>query len=196
VVFVHSKKQEVSPDPSYNRYMSRLIDMTGKRFGRLTVVFRSPSVRSSGALWVCVCDCGGQTTADSLKLRSGHTKSCGCLRKESFVHETHGLSRRHARTYRTWKEMRQRCTNKNSTQWQWYGGRGIKVCDRWGDFSKFFADMGARPSGMTIDRFPNPDGDYEPSNCRWATAAQQAETNRGTFKPGMTPWNKGHRAAK
>jgi len=80
--------------------------------------------------------------------------------------------------------MRQRCLNPQCDQWEWYGGRGIKVCERWNSFEVFLADMGERPQGTTLDRYPNNDGHYEPGNCRWATAKEQAETNRGILKAG------------
>ena len=95
-----------------------------------------------------------------------------------------------SKTYRTWKEMRQRCGNPNADQYKWYGGRGVKICERWSDFVNFLVDMGERPEGKTIDRIDS-DKDYEPSNCRWATPKEQAETNRGVFKKGHKPWNKG-----
>lgn len=82
--------------------------------------------------------------------------------------------------------MRQRCNNPNSDQWKWYGGRGISICERWDNFTLFLEDMGERPQGHSIDRI-NPDGNYEPSNCRWATPKQQAENNRGCFKPKLIP---------
>ena len=170
---------------------SKAIDVTGQRFGRLVVVGRSSRQSSAGALWVCTCDCGGEAVTTSLKLRVGHTKSCGCLNAEArrAASVTHGASKPGNRTYRSWKEMRQRCNNHNSDKWKWYGGRGIKICQRWNDFALFLADMGERPEGTSIDRI-NPDGDYEPSNCRWATPLQQAETNRGLIQKGSEPKNK------
>lgn len=127
----------------------------------------------------------------SYKLRTGHTTSCGCEQKvrTSAALTTHGASAARSPTYRTWKEMRNRCRNPAATQWRWYGGRGVKVCARWETFENFLADMGPRPQGASIDRV-NPDGDYTPDNCRWATAKQQAETNRGLFRKGQVPWNK------
>lgn len=85
--------------------------------------------------------------------------------------------------------MRQRCNNGNATQFKWYGARGISVCERWESFENFLQDMGERPRGMTLDR-KDPDGNYCPENCRWATSKEQAVTNRGIFKPGLVPWNK------
>jgi hypothetical protein len=168
------------------------LDVSGKRFGRLTVAAPSERKSPAGKLWRCVCDCGGETVTTSLKLRNGHTQSCGCLQAErtGAAHRTHGRSLGRDKTYKTWKEMRRRCTNPNATQWQWYGARGITVCDRWQSFEMFLADMGERPEGTTLDRIDGSRG-YEPDNCRWATPAQQAQTNSGVFRKGRAPWNKG-----
>lgn len=170
--------------------MSKLIDILGLRYGQLVVVSRSDRISKAGALWVCRCDCGGETVTTGTKLKSGHTRSCGCQQKKAIqaLSTTHGMSNK-TRTYKTWKEMRRRCMNKNSTQYQWYGGRGISVCDRWNSYEAFLEDMGERPIGTTIDRI-NSDGNYEPGNCRWATSKQQAETNSGVFKRGIIPHNK------
>ena len=90
--------------------------------------------------------------------------------------------------------MRRRCLNPHATQYKWYGGRGIAICQRWDSFENFAADMGERPAGTSLDRI-NPDRGYEPGNCRWATPKQQAETNRGLFKKGLVPWNKKDRSS-
>lgn len=170
--------------------MGRLKEVTGMRFGNLTVLGRSIRKSSAGALWVCQCDCGGNTVTTSLKLRTGHSASCGCKREKilaSGTNLTHGLSK--TRTYRTWKEMRNRCKNEKATQYKWYGARGVSVCERWEKFENFLDDMGIRPVDKTLDRI-NPELGYSKENCRWATSKQQAETNRGCFKKGLIPWNK------
>lgn len=159
--------------------MTTAICLVGEKFGKLTVLSRSKRVSGSGAMWDCVCDCGGKSTSASLKLRRGLSKSCGCLRREISTNFKHGYANK-TKTYKTWKCMRSRCTNPDSDQWEWYGGRGIKICKEWDDFSVFLADMGERPEGTSIDRI-DPNGDYSKGNCRWATAKQQAETNRGCF---------------
>lgn len=167
-----------------------VLDVTGNKFGRLTVIGRSERKSPAGALWRCVCECGGETVTTSLKLRSGHTTSCGCRKVEacSRMNRKHGMANR-TPTYRSWKEMRQRCLNPNSDKAKWYGARGIRVCERWNSYENFLADMGERPAGKTLDRI-DPDKGYAPDNCRWATPKEQAETNRGLFRKGLTPWNK------
>lgn len=151
----------------------KTLDITGQTFGHLTVTGRSEQTSPAGALWECVCLCGGKTTTTGTKLRSGYTRSCGCLKRDVCIElrTTHGLANK-TPTYRTWKEMRQRCLNPKSDKFQWYGGRGISICSQWESFEQFLADMGERPPRHTLDRIEN-DGNYEPSNCRWATQVEQ-----------------------
>jgi hypothetical protein len=151
-----------------------LYDLTGIRFGRLTVVSLVPSNRSP-YYWHCQCDCGKTLNAEPNLLISGGVKSCGCLRKELL--RTHGYS--HLWEYGCWWAMVSRCCNPNDSSYKNYGGRGIKVCDRWIDsFEDFFKDMGERPgSEYSIDRKDN-NGNYEPGNCRWATRSQQQRNKR------------------
>lgn len=147
------------------------IDLTGQRFGRLVVLARSAPDANSNARWSCMCDCGTARVVYGQSLGNGATQSCGCLAKEPGRRQTHGASS--SNDYKSWAAMVQRCTNPNNHKWPRYGGRGITVCERWRDYENFLADMGPRPSGMTLDRYPNNDGNYEPGNCRWATPTQQ-----------------------
>jgi len=174
--------------------MDTFVNVLSQRFGKLVVIAPSSRKSKAGKLWECACDCGGQTTTTSLKLRNGYTKSCGCYGRSriALVNFKHGYSLKSNpiyRTYKTWKLMRQRCLSPSSTQWKWYGGRGIKITDEWNNFEKFLSDMGIRPEGKTLDRIES-DGDYTSKNCKWSTPKEQAGTNRGCFKKGQIPHNK------
>lgn len=155
-----------------------LIDLTGMTFGRLTAVSRVGSSTSGYALWECVCECGTVKVVASAQLRSGRTRSCGCLVRDavSEARTVHGMS--HSVEYQAWSAMRSRCLNPNHSNYPDYGGRGITVCDRWRDsFVAFYEDVGRRPPGHSLDRIDN-DGNYEPGNVRWATAQEQAMNRR------------------
>lgn len=152
--------------------MSRMIDLIGKTFGRLTVVRDTGKRYVKHPIWECVCDCGRLTLVTGQNLRRGITQSCGCLAKEnlrnrSFRHGGYG-----SREYRAWGHMWTRCTNPNSPRYKSYGGRGISVCPQWKDFSVFLNDMGKCPTGLTLER-KNVNGNYCPENCMWADWEQQ-----------------------
>lgn len=161
----------------------KFVDHSGKRFGHLTAIKCDYRIKLKDGwrdFWLCRCDCGKESTVMTFSLVNGSSKSCGCFGKE--VRRTactiHGGI--HKIEYGNWRGMLDRCYNKNKTGYQDYGGRGIAVCDRWRhSFQNFFADMGERPSKRhSIDRFPDKNGNYEPSNCRWATPKEQQNNTR------------------
>lgn len=158
--------------------MAKLKDLTGQRFGRWSVTARAENTNKGQSQWLCVCDCGTVRVINTNNIRQGSSKSCGCLKDEltSARSKTHGLT--NTRTYRCWANMITRCENKNFSRHADYADRGISVCDNWQTFAGFLADMGECPSSeCSIDRINN-DGNYEPSNCRWATKVTQANNTR------------------
>lgn len=159
-------------------------DLTGQKFGRLTVVSHVGWTPGAHSTWACVCDCGTNHTAIGNALKSGTTKSCGCLKRETIgkvVHFDAGI--RHRRPeYNTLRNAIRRTTDKTCAGFARYGARGVRVCERWvlgeggrSGFECFYLDVGPKPTAAhSLDRFPNGDGDYEPGNVRWATPKQQA----------------------
>lgn len=162
--------------------------MSGKKFERLTVLSFDKIDAGRRYRWFCRCDCGIEKSIDGQYLRSGFTKSCGCLKveraratmatnKSAFTGArlTHGMTE--TPTFRSWNGMIQRCTNPNRQNFFYYGGRGISVCERWRIFQNFLDDMGIRPEGKTIGRIDN-EGNYELENCQWETMKQQSNNRR------------------
>ena len=163
----------------------KLKDLTGARYGRLTVLERKGSNKHGRPLWLCKCDCTNTILLSTPRLQSGNTKSCGCFRQEAIGQRntTHGL--KGIRLYEVWKNMKKRCCNPNMKIYKYYGGRGIKVCDEWRNSFQAFYDWamanGYNPSAprgeTTIDRI-DVNGDYCPKNCRWVSIAEQQRNKR------------------
>lgn len=149
-------------------------DLVGKRFNKWLVIKRIENDKKNNRRYLCECECGTQKSVAAYRLTNGLSGACPHCRIK-----THGMS--YTDTFRIWSGILRRCLNPNFKAYKYYGGRGIKVCDRWlNSYENFLEDMGIRPVGLQIDRIDN-DGNYEPNNCRWATAMQN-NTNRNIIK--------------
>jgi hypothetical protein len=151
-----------------------MIDLIGKRFEKLIVLARVKNAKDGHTRWMCLCDCGNKTIVTSNNLKNRRTKSCGCAR----LRHGHNRKGQISKTYRVWSGMLSRCNNPNRKAYKYYGGRGIKVCNRWSNknpkgFQNFLADVGEIPEGLTLDRINNNKG-YSPGNWRLTTMKEQA----------------------
>lgn len=161
--------------------MGKIIDLTGKVFNQLTILSYEGLNSSRLATWKCKCSCGNIKVVIGLSLRYGDIKSCGCFKAKRIgdFNRTHGEGK--TPEYIAWQLMKRRCNNPNDIGFKYYGRLGIKVCDRWlNSFQNFLSDLGRKPTAKhSVDRI-NPNGNYEPDNCRWASAMEQANNKRGT----------------
>lgn len=148
--------------------------VSGQVFGRLT------AMEKIEGKWTCKCECGKESVLPAHRLLTGNTKSCGCLKREVLSTMSTKHKMKHLREYGIWSLMRDRCNNKRNKSYSWYGGIGVRVCQRWDDFTLFLSDMGQRPTELhTLDRIDQ-SGNYEPSNCRWATRLEQSRNRKNT----------------
>ena len=163
--------------------MSKAIDLTGQTFSQLTVICRAENDKRRGARWKCRCACGGFATIRAYNLRSGKTKSCGCMGRERLIERNFVHGRTGSPEYATWKSIIKRCTNPNDISFKNYGERGIKVCEEWmNDFMAFFNYIGPKPTQKhSIERINN-NRNYQPGNVKWATQKQQCNNKRNNHR--------------
>lgn len=156
--------------------MAKIKHMIGLKYNRLTAI-KEIGMGGRGVIYLFQCDCGNTKEASGSEVRTGHIKSCGCYRVDLTIakNKTHGLVK--TPSYVSWTAMKTRCTNPNSAAYKNYGGRGIKICDKWMTFEGFLEDMGERPHGHSLERIDNSKG-YNKENCRWATNAEQNRNTR------------------
>lgn len=160
--------------PKSNKPHGNLKDISGMRFGKLTVIGRS-RIQKNKIIWLCICDCGRETEALGINIVRGFTKSCGCGRYK--VNPKYKIPE-----YKAWEAAKYRCNNPNAQEYSNYGGRGIRMCDEWQQsFVAFFEHIGPRPKGMSLNRIDN-DGHYEPGNVKWSSNQEQHQNRRNTIR--------------
>lgn len=153
-------------------------DLVGRRSGMLVVLSLLRDAVKQQTYAICQCDCGRLAKKTTSDIRRGRAKSCGCATGLFISSSRTKHGKRGSRVYMTWIDMLRRCGNPSRDNYHNYGGRGIQVCERWMSFENFLVDMGEPPPGMTLDRYPDNNGNYEPGNCRWATAIEQCSNTR------------------
>lgn len=149
------------------------IDVKDQRFGKLTVISSVGKDYRQHMIWNCICDCGNTTNVSIYRLLDGRTKSCGCLRNKPY--EKHGLSNINPRLYKIWRSMRERCNNPNKKCYQWYGAKGVTICENWNSYPPFYywSLENGYANNLTIDRIDS-NGNYEPNNCQWITKGENS----------------------
>lgn len=163
--------------------MPKVIDLSGQRFGRLTVIAQAGKMQNGRIAWKVVCDCGNETVVSGHELKQNRTKSCGCSRKKKDSHSHSQNTKRANRIYTAWRNMRNRCNNSKHPLFKYYGGRGVEICKEWDVFKNFhdWAMYNGYSDGLTLDRV-DVNGNYEPSNCRWVDMKVQANNKRNNRK--------------
>lgn len=162
--------------------MPKKIELIGKRFGRLMVIDEYDRPYSGAYRYLCKCDCGNEVVVWGCSLRAGHSRSCGCYKRDTTIARNTKYKKEDKILYSTWKGMRQRCNDKNHIRYNRYGGRGIQVCNEWNDYMKFYywSIENGYEKGKQLDRINN-DADYTPNNCRWVTAFEN-NNNKNNVK--------------